>query len=270
MSSLAALLDEAEHRPLRGWDLSYDGRISSTSPWDFEAMVDARLRRSPDLLDMGTGGGEWLSRRPFPKGRTVATEAWPPNVPVARARLEPLGAVVIAVAGAPDNADQPDAAVLPALPFADAFFHLVTNRHESFVAAEIARILAPGGGFITQQIASNFDAPLRQLIGAPAAPLAPHWRLSEALQQVGGSGLEVVASGEGDGLTTFADIGALAWYLIHVPWVLPGFTIAGYRTQLERLHGQGAITVRQPKFWLEARKPARAAFVRAATPAPIR
>jgi SAM-dependent methyltransferase len=176
---------------------------------------------------------------------------------VARARLAPLGAAVIAVAGAPDNADQSDAAALPALPFADASFRLVTNRHESFVASEIARVLAPGGGFITQQITSDFDAPLRVTIGAPARQLARRWRLREALEQVGRIGLEVVASGEGDALMIFTDIGALAWYLTHVPWVLPEFTIAGYRKQLERMHEKGAITVRQPIFWLDARKPAQ-------------
>jgi len=72
MRSLADLLEEAERRPLHGWDLAYDGRIASTPPWDFEAIADACIGGSPDLLDMGTGGGEWLSRRPFPAGRTVA------------------------------------------------------------------------------------------------------------------------------------------------------------------------------------------------------
>src|SRR5690349_15430472 len=117
MRSLADLLEEAERRRLRGWDLSYDGRITSAPPWDFEAIADACIAESPDLLDMGTGGGEWLSQRPFPPGRTVATEAWPPNVALARARLAPLGAQVVAVVGAPDNADQAQAHALPALPF---------------------------------------------------------------------------------------------------------------------------------------------------------
>ena len=254
MQTFDALLDEAASRPLVGWDLSYDGRIAARPPWDFEAMVDERIGRSPDLLDMGTGGGEWLSRRPFPKGRTVATEAWPPNARLARARLAPLAARVVAVVGAPDNNDQSGASSLPSLPFAAASFHLVTNRHESFVASEVARVLAPGGGFITQQLCANFEAPLRAAIGAPPRPPPPPWRLREACQQLEASGLEVLGSGEGDGEMTFADVGALAWYLTHVPWVLPEFTIAGYRKRLERLHEKGAITVGQSMFWLDARK----------------
>jgi hypothetical protein len=55
----------------------------------------------------------------------------------------------VQVDGAPGNVDQavdlsPDIAG-GTLPFRSASFHLVTNRHESFVAAEVARVLAPGG-----------------------------------------------------------------------------------------------------------------------------
>ena len=252
MSSVDDLLEEAERRPLEGWDLAYDGRIGHAAPWDFETIVDEHLSRSDDLLDMGTGGGEWLSRRPFPSGRTVATEAWPPNVPVAHGRLAPLGAVVVAVVGAPDNVDQGAAPCLPALPFAAATFHLITNRHESFVAAEVARVLAPRGVFLTQQIASDLGAPFRTLLGAPPGPPALPWTLAEALRQVRAGGLEIAGAAEGAARLTFADVGALAWYLIQVPWVMPEFSIAGHRPRLEALHGRRAITVQQPMFWLAA------------------
>ena len=253
MPSLDDLLEEAEERPLYGWDLTYDGRMRHAAPWDFEAIVDEHLGRSPNLLDMGTGGGEWLSRRPFPKGRTIATEGWPPNVPVARARLAPLGAEVVAVVGAPDNVDQATTACLPALPFAAAAFHLITNRHESFVAAEVARVLAPGGVFLTQQIASDLGAPFRTLLGAPPGPRAPSWTLAEAVRQVRADGLEIAGCAEGAAILTFADVGALAWYLSRVPWVMPEFSISRHRARLQALHDGQAIAVQQPMFWLSAR-----------------
>jgi SAM-dependent methyltransferase len=254
VSDLDALLDEAARRPMRGWDVHLDGRVDSTPPWDFEALVDPGLAQSPNLLDMGTGGGEWLSRRPFPKGRTYATEAWAPNVPVAAARLSPLGVTVVAVVGAPDNADQAAAPSLPVLPFANDVFHLVTNRHESFVAAEVARILAPGGQFITQQVASDFSAPMRALLGTPDPSPPPLWSLGVALDQVRAAGLEVLRAEEGDARVTFADVGALAWYLRHVPWVLPEFTLAAFRARLAMLHEAAPITVSQPHFWLQSRR----------------
>jgi len=252
--TLDDLLDEAERRPLVGWDISYDGRIAFAPPWDFDALADARVRSSPDLLDMGTGGGEWLSRRPFRRGRTVATEGWTPNVAVAQARLAPLGVGVVAVQGAPDNADQAGAARLPSLPFADAAFQLVTNRHESFVAAEVARVLAAGGCFLTQQIGGDFDAPLRKLLGLAPRPARAAWNLAEAQRQVRAAGLRVVASGEGEARISFADVGALAWYLANLPWVLPGAPREDWRPRLAALHGRGTLGVGQPMFWLEARK----------------
>lgn len=255
MPTLAEMLDEAERRPLLGWDVSLGGRILSTRPWDFEAIVDACIGRSPDLLDMGTGGGEWLSRRPFPRGRTVATEAWPPNAPLAQARLAPLGVSVVAVVGAPDNVEQDGAADLPALPFADGRFQLITNRHESFVAAEVARILAPGGRFVTQQVGPDLSEPFRALLGAPPSPDPRPWDLAQALAQIRAAGLEVTDYAEAAAELTFADVGALAWYLRHVPWVMPEFRIPLYRQRLAALHAQGPITAPQPMFWLAAVKP---------------
>ncbi len=254
MPGLNDLLEEAARRPLVGWDVSYGGRITSAPPWDFEAIVDAWIVRSPSLLDMGTGGGEWLSRRPFPRTRTFATEAWPPNVPVARDRLRPLGVNVVAVVGAPDNIDQPGVSSLPALPFTDGAFDLVTNRHESFVASEVERILAPGGRFLTQQIGSGLGAPFRTALGDAPGPAGPVWGLAMAVEQLHASGLEITLWGEGETQLGFADVGALAWYLLRLPWVMPEFSVARHRQGLAALHGKGSLTISQPMFWLAARK----------------
>ncbi|MDP9602797.1 UNVERIFIED_ORG: SAM-dependent methyltransferase [Variovorax paradoxus] len=247
------LLQEAQARPLIGWDLSCDGRITTTAtPWNFEQTVEAHARRSPDMLDMGTGGGEWLSRLAFRPPRTVATEGWAPNVAVARERLAPLGVEVVEVEGADDNALQPDGAEQARLPFGDASFHLVVNRHESFVAAEVHRILAAGGRFVTQQVASDFNADCYALLGLPM-PELPRWKLDTAVAQLERAGFGVDDSAEGAELIAFADIGAFAWYLKHVPYVCPEFDIDGCRGALERLHrrmqGGEALAMRQKLFW---------------------
>jgi hypothetical protein len=125
-------------------------------PWHFDARVAEAASRSPDLLDMGTGG-ERLSRLPALPARKVATEAWAPNVPIAARWLCPLGISVVHVDGAPDNASQEQIwsanGLRGRLPFRDQTFHLVTNRHESFLASEVVPILVPGGCFLTQQVA---------------------------------------------------------------------------------------------------------------------
>lgn len=259
MEDFEDLIEEADTRPLLGWNVSYDGRISTNSPWSFAAIVDAHAQASPDLLDMGTGGGEWLSRLPHLPARTVATEGWAPNVPVARARLEPIGVEVVAVRGAPDNVDQVGAFQGGDLPFPDGSFHLVTNRHESFVAREIARILVPGGRFLTQQVASGLADDFHRLLEEKPPTIAKPWTLAFAVQQITDAGLEIEDAAEGFDRLSFADIGAFAWYLKNLPWVYPGFSIADARTKLERLHHQiqqnGALIVQMPLFRLSARLP---------------
>jgi hypothetical protein len=60
-----------------------------------------------------------------------------------------MGIAVVQDEGAPDNSDQNgDRARLL---FRDGAFDLVANRHEAFVATEVARVLSPGGTFVTQQ-----------------------------------------------------------------------------------------------------------------------
>ena len=146
MTTFDALLAEAETHPVEGWDFSWLGErvVMQPPPWDFAGIVESRASRAADLLDLGTGGGEWLASLSERPARTVATEAWPPNVDVARRRLEPLGVEVVAVESAPDNVDQPPGLAAPTLPFGDESFSLVVSRHESYVAAEVARVLRPG------------------------------------------------------------------------------------------------------------------------------
>jgi hypothetical protein len=91
------LVTQALTAPFSGWDFSWLDRRSWTEPlpWDYSARIAALARKARTMLDMGTGGGEALSRLPHRAPRTVATEAWPPNVGLAARRLLPLGIPVI-------------------------------------------------------------------------------------------------------------------------------------------------------------------------------
>src|SRR5438477_9654810 len=112
-------------------------------PWDYQAMARELARAAGSVLDLGTGGGERLSAivAGLP-ARVVATEEWEPNVPVAGRRLTPLGVRVVQASSL-------------RLPFADAAFDLVLDRHEELEPKEIARVLRPGGRLLTQQVDRN-------------------------------------------------------------------------------------------------------------------
>ena len=260
-AELASLLDEAEAQPVWGWDFSWLGRRMATSalPWDYDAVVLRQARAARDMLDMGTGGGEWLAALPVRPPRTVATEGWEPNVDVAGARLRPLSVTVVRVEGAPDNVEQEPEDQRGPLPFPARSFELVVNRHEAFVAKEVARVLEPGGRFVTQQVGSR-SSDLHTLLDLPLPPrLAQEWDLALAVEQLERAGLRVVDSGEGEQAISFADVGALAWYLKAVPWEVPDFSLHRDRRRLAELHrrinAEGSIAVQQPAFWLEAVKP---------------
>lgn len=260
-ATLDGLLTEAESQPFVGWDFSWLGDRMTVDPlpWDYTALVAKRAKRSPDLLDLGTGGGEWLADLVERPGRTVATEAWPPNVPVAAARLRPLGVAVVQVDPAADNVVQVPDERRGRLPFRDGTFHLVVDRHEAFVAAEVARVLAPGGRFLTQQLGGSYEG-FYQLLGLPPPPPAPPWDLASAVAQVEAARLDVVGAGRGEEAYRFGDVGALAWYLRAIPWIVPGFSPRAHRSRLAALHdviaARGPLSVRLQGFWLEASKSA--------------
>lgn len=261
--SFDTLLAEALARPTQGWDFGWlreRGRFEEGAvPWDYDWLVRERERGSPDLLDLGTGGGERLATfRPHPS-RTVATEAYAPNVQVAGRRLLPLGIQVIHVAGAPDNALQRPERGVPSLPFRDGSFHLVIDRNESFVAREVSRILAPGGTFLTEQTGTSEISEISKLFDLPVpSPAVPTWDLRTARDQVVRAGLRVTKSAEAEFEMAFHDIGALVWYLRMVPWAVPRFSTELQRPRLEDLHSrmsrEGPLRIPRYGFWLEARK----------------
>ncbi|MGH2630063.1 MAG: class I SAM-dependent methyltransferase [Actinomycetota bacterium] len=256
-----ALLDAADRQPFSGWDFSWlEGRIDSQPlPWDYTAAVEELAPASPDLLDLGTGGGEWLSGLLTLPPRTVATEAWPPNVEVARVRLTPLGVHLIQVSPARHNSGKPREEATSRLPIADRSFHLVACRHESFEPTELARILVRGGWFVTQQVDVGNDDDYRRLLGSPLGTFDPakKWEawLPDQLSEVG---FEVVEYRSASLVQTIRDVGALAWNLKAIPWMVPGFSIAAYRERLrqvqERIEREGPIVVNQRRFWVRARK----------------
>lgn len=245
-----------------GWDFDrFDDRMVTTPPpWDYRALVDAAA--SPDLgclLDLGTGGGEWLAgwladrtdgRRP----RVVATESWSPNVPVAGRRLAPLGVLVVRTDGALDNVEQGPVDHSGLLPFRAASFDVIINRHESYRPQEVARVLRPGGTFVTQQVAAD-DGALHHLLGLPAPPEGD-WTLRYAVNQAAEGGLTVLDAGVGADVTTYHDVAPLAWYLRQVPWAVPGYDPV---REPDRLRGvqrhidtYGPLKIRRHHFWLRA------------------
>src|SRR5262249_7107155 len=153
------------------------------TPWDYRALVEERKNAASAMVDMGTGGGEFLaSLLPLP-ARTCATEAYPPNVPVAKARLEPLGVEV-------GECEEDE------IPFEDAAFDLVINRHESFAAPEVARVLRPGGRFLTQQAGGKDCIELNHLLHTQVEKHYLDWTPDAARAQLEEAGFTILRQEE--------------------------------------------------------------------------
>ncbi|MFI7070978.1 class I SAM-dependent methyltransferase [Micromonospora sediminicola] len=243
------LVAEADAAPVEGWGFSWlAGRATEERPpWGYARLVGARLATVEAALDVDTGGGEVLAEVPTPPPLLVATEAWPPNVPVARRNLRPLGASVVRVADRPP------------LPFRDAAFDLVVSRHPVHTWwVEVARVLRPGGAYLSQQIGPGT---VRELSEAILGPLPPpeHRHPQAAVADARAAGLTVVDLREATLRTVFHDIGAVVWFLRKVVWTVPGFTVDRYRAQLrrldERIRAEGPFVAHARRFLIEARRP---------------
>ncbi|MHA2006986.1 MAG: class I SAM-dependent methyltransferase [Promethearchaeota archaeon] len=244
------LVSEAEH-PFSGWDFSYINSRFVDAPltWSYFSKILLFVRKAEFLLDMGTGGGEFLSSLlPLPK-YTCASERYEPNVSVAKKALEPLGVKVLYC----KNKDK--------LPFSNEEFELVIDRHEYYSPNDVYRILKPGGLFITQQVGDKNDSKLRfALTGSESLEDGIEWNLGYASKELENTGFKILESYEDITYTRIFDIGAIVIHLKAVPWELPGFTVNGYYDKLVEIHNiitqQGYLDLEQNnhRFFLMAKK----------------
>lgn len=249
MNDLVKVWQHEEQQPFTGWDFSYlDGRMQEAEPpWSYPTRAQTLMGAVTAMLDMDTGGGErLLAMRAAWPAKMVATEAYPPNLKLARERLEPLGATVVEV----------DLSERNPMPFADAEFGLVLNRHGAFNAAEVARILTPGGVFFTQQVHGLWAHDLLAAFGV--TPQWPNATPERYLPMLTAAGLEIVRHEDWSGALTFTDVGAIVYYLKAVPWLVPGFSVETHLAHLQnlqyRLEAAGKLVFTAKKYMIEARK----------------
>lgn len=246
--ALISFWKEEAQAPFQGWDFSYvHGRFSETPlPWDYLALARELLTRAQNVLDVGTGGGERLLtlRDVWPPNVTV-TEGWLPNVAVASARLAPLGVGVVAAKQHP-------------LPFASNRFELIINRHTGFRSRDVARILQPGGIFLTQQVDALWGRDLQVAMGVEVAERPSSYELALHYLQTE-TNLIVEQAAENQGTMTFTDVGALVYYLKAIPWMVPGFTVDTHLSYLlalqEKLDRGEKLQFETRQYLLKARKP---------------
>ncbi len=206
------------------------------------------LQHAASAIDLDTGGGErLLELRPYWPPKMAATESYPPNFNLATERLSPYGVQVFDVEMSDDGL----------MPLADGEYELVLNRHGAFNPREVARILAAGGHFLTQQVHGLTNWDLSAAFGA--VPSFPNATPEQYIPKLQAAGLVIKALHEATGRHGFADVGALVYYLKAIPWTVPGFSVETHSQYLfalqEKLERGEALTFEWRSYLIEARKP---------------
>jgi len=208
---------------IHGWDFSHiEGRYTEQEdlPWDYRETILRHLTPEMKLLDIDTGGGEFLRSLGHPYENTAATEGYPPNVALCKEMLLPLGIDFRSGDGK------------ETLPFEDNHFDMVINRHGDFYAEDIYRILKPGGLFITQQVGAENDRELVELLCGKTELPFPEQYLSLASRKFRDAGFAILEENECFRPIQFFDVGALVWFARIIQWEFPNFAVD---THLDRL-----------------------------------
>lgn len=212
-------------RDFTGWDFSYlDGKvIEDPLPWNYRNIIESYCKGKSNLLDMGTGGGEFLSSiKNLPKN-TFATEAYIPNVSIAKKRLSKKGIEVFQVENGELN-----------LPFKDHEFSLIINKHECYDEQELSRILKEGGKFITQQVGGLNDINLNATFETDLKYFK--WNLINAKERLVRAGFKVTKSDEYIGKFRLYSIESLVYYLKCIPWQIEDFSVVKYESKLWNIY----------------------------------
>ena len=239
---------EEEQAHIRGWDFSHikDRYEQGGLPWDFRQVIGDKLTPEMELLDMDTGGGEFLLSLGHPHARTAATEGYGPNVTLCRERLEPLGITFREMGDC------------TRMPFEDGRFDVVLNRHGSYHIPELWRVLKEGGLFLTQQVGEDNDRELVELL-LPGTPKPfPGQNLREQRARFEGLGFSILQAQECFRPIRFYDVGALVWFARVIEWEFPGFSVEACFDRLmeaqARLEEKGVIEGRVHRYLLAAQK----------------
>ena len=243
-------LKEEKMAHIHGWDFSHIyGRYSEEEnlPWDFKTVINKYLKDNMKLLDMETGGGEFLLSLNHPKHNTSAIEGYQPNVELCKKVLLPLGI------------DFKEADGDEKLPFENEYFDIITNRHGAYNVTELKRVLKKDGIFITQQVGAENDRELVEMLlpKYKDLPYAEHY-LNIKQQEISEQGFEILESGETFQPIKFFDTGALVWFAKIIEWEFPNFSVESHLENLykvqEIIEANGAVEGRIHRFYIVGKK----------------
>jgi SAM-dependent methyltransferase len=194
---------------LRGWDFTRVRDARDPVPWDYAEVVSRYVRPTDHVLDIGTGGGERFLALAPRFGSGIGIDANPGMVRTSQENTPPSLVDRISF-------ERMDAADLG---FPDVSFDVVLNRHAGVYATEVARVLRPGGYFITQQVGRQNTLNVLAAFGWEPDSFGDGWwqEMSDLAGQFGRNGCTVVARAEYNVRTWYLDVESFIFWLKAVP-----------------------------------------------------
>jgi SAM-dependent methyltransferase len=188
---LDALLTSVPRRV--GWDFSRMKTLREPVPWEYDDVVARYVRRSDDVLDVGTGGGERLSRLAGLFSRGLGIDIDPEMVRLAEQQSAASNLNFRVCSARLETIAEP--------------FPIILNRHAELDLGAIREHLKAGGYLITQQVGERNMACVRAALGLPEG------RAAITPKRIESSGLQLVAFCEYDVEYVVLDIESLVFWL---------------------------------------------------------
>lgn len=198
---------------LHGWDFSRINCVVEGDNWDMYEEIAKQCKSSDLLLDIGTGGGEQILPLADALLLLVGIDHSPEMIDSAHANA--------------GNTSRSNVRFLTMsannLTFPEHFFNIVSCRQSPFCAQEVAKVLMPGGAFVTQQVAEDDKLNLKQAFrrgqafGSPPGELCD--RYVKELQSAGFGNVQHFEYRTTEYYQTAAD---LIFLLAHTP-IIPDF-----------------------------------------------
>lgn len=228
-NELKMLWQEDENVELIGWDFSHikDRAISEKLPWDYKDIIERYLTDDLRLLDLGTGGGEFLLTLNHPFEKTSVTEGYRPNYEICKSKLGSLGIVVKY-----GDCTRP-------LPFENRSMDMIINRHESYDLKEVHRVLKPDGIFVTQQVGETNNLGLaRFVLNNPGLKYEVENEFHHEVENAKKLGFEIIQSMQSYPITKYFDVGAFVYLAKIIEWEFPEFSVERCFERLLDLHAE--------------------------------
>ncbi len=193
--------------PDNGWDFSRMKYESEGIAWDLYQEVTEQCTPHALLLDIGTGGGEALLE--------LADEA------LLLVGIEQSAGMMQRAAANLAASDKRNVRILQMdareMQFPDGFFNIISCRHAPFSTSETARVLAPGGIFLTQQVSEGDKWNLVEAFGREQERQPDGTLLNRYQEELHAEGFQHIHCEEYDAVEYYRTVEDLIFLLKHAP-----------------------------------------------------